>query len=42
MTAAELKFFPAPSRFVLSVMGGLWIKEGAPAGFGGVGIGMIY
>jgi hypothetical protein len=42
MTAAELKFFPAPSRFVFSVLGGLWIKKAVPAGFGGVGIGMIY
>jgi hypothetical protein len=42
MTAGELKFFPAPSRFVFSVMGGFWIKGAAPGGFGGVGIGMIY
>jgi hypothetical protein len=42
MTAGELKFFPVPSRFVFSVMGGLWIKRAVPGGFGGVGIGMIY
>jgi hypothetical protein len=42
MTAAELKFFPPPSRFVFSVLGGIWVKNAAPAGFGGLGIGMIY
>jgi hypothetical protein len=42
MTAAELKFFPAPSRFVFSILGGVWIKEAVPGGFGGIGIGMIY
>jgi hypothetical protein len=42
MTAGELKFFPSPSRFVFSVLGGLWVKQAASGGFGGVGIGMIY
>jgi hypothetical protein len=42
MTAGELKFFPSPSRFVFSVLGGLWVKRAAFGGFGGLGIGMIY
>jgi hypothetical protein len=40
--AGELKFFPAPSRFVFSVLGGLWVRNAAFGGFGGLGIGMIY
>jgi hypothetical protein len=40
--AGELKFFPSPSRFVFSVLGGLRIQHAAPGGFGGIGIGMIY
>jgi hypothetical protein len=42
MAAGELKFFPSPSRFVFSILGGLWIKNASPGGFGGLGIGMIY
>ncbi|MDR1863913.1 MAG: PEGA domain-containing protein [Treponema sp.] len=42
MMAGELKFFPPPSRFVFSLLGGLWIRGSSPGGFGGVGIGMIY
>jgi hypothetical protein len=42
ITAGEIKFFPSPSRFVFSVLGGFWIKKTTPGGFGGVGIGMIY
>jgi hypothetical protein len=42
MIGGEVKFFPPPSSFVFSVMGGLWIKDGAAGGFGGAGIGLIY
>jgi hypothetical protein len=42
MLGGEIKFFPPPSRFVFSLMGGAWIKESSRGGFGGVGIGMIY
>jgi hypothetical protein len=42
MIAGEIKFFPPPSRFVFSLLGGLRIKEASFGGFGGVGIGMIY
>jgi hypothetical protein len=42
MIGGEVKFFPPPSSFVFSVMGGVWVKGGSLGGFGGVGIGMIY
>ena len=42
IAAAEIKFFPPPSSFVLSLMGGVWVRNGSRGGFGGIGIGMIY
>jgi hypothetical protein len=39
---AELKFNPPPSNMVYSLLGGLRIQSGAPSGFGGIGIGIIY
>ena len=38
----ELKFFPPPSSFVFSLIGGIWIRDRSVGGFGGLGIGMIY
>jgi len=40
--AAEIRFFPPPSSFMFFLMGGVWVRNGNPAGFGGLGIGMIY
>lgn len=40
--AAEIRFFPPPSSFVFSLKGGVWVRNGNTAGFGGLGIGMIY
>lgn len=42
MLAGEIKFFPPPSSFVFSLMGGFWKKGSALGGFGGAGIGLIY
>jgi len=42
IAGAEIKIFPPPSSFVLSFMGGIWIRDNALGGFGGIGIGMIY
>jgi len=39
---AELKFYPPPSSFVFSVLGGIWKQDGHFGGFGGLGMGMIY
>jgi len=42
MAGGELKFYPPPSSFVFSVMGGIWKRDGHFGGFGGLGIGMIH
>ena len=43
MMGGEIKLFPPPSSNVIfSLMGGIWTKEGAYGGFGGVGIGWLY
>jgi hypothetical protein len=42
MMGGEVKFFPPPSSFVFSVMGGMWNKGDTLGGFGGISIGMIY
>jgi len=42
MLGGEIKFFPPPSNLVFTVMGGVWLKNSATGGFGGIGIGMIY
>jgi hypothetical protein len=42
MAGAELKFFPPPSSFVFSFLGGIWGRDSAIKGFCGLGIGMIY
>ena len=38
----EVKISPPPSSFVISLMGGIWIRDHDVGGFGGLGIGMIY
>ena len=42
ITAGEVKIFPPPSSFIISLMGGLWVRKDSVGGFGGLGIGMIY
>ena len=42
ITGGEIRFFPPPSSFVFSFMGGVWIRDNNFGGFGGIGIGMIY
>ena len=42
IAGGEIKFFPPPSSFVVSLMGGVWVRNGNTGGFGGIGIGMIY
>jgi hypothetical protein len=42
MIGGEVKIFPAPSSFVFSLIGGVWMRDGDIGGFGGAGIGMIY
>jgi hypothetical protein len=42
MTGAEIRFFPPPSSFVFSFMGGVWVRGNDLGGFGGLTIGMIY
>ncbi|QQO09039.1 PEGA domain-containing protein [Breznakiella homolactica] len=39
---AEFKFFPPPSTFVFSVLGGVCLRDSEWGPFGGVGIGLIY
>ncbi len=42
LLGAELRFFPPPSVFVLSLLGGAWIDDGEPRPFGGVGFGILH
>ena len=42
IAGAEIRFFPPPSSFVFSFMGGTWVRNGEMGGFGGLGIGIIY
>jgi hypothetical protein len=42
MAGGEIKFFPPPSSFVFTLLGGGWFKNGRAGGFGGAGIGLIY
>jgi len=42
IAGGEVTFFPPPSSFVFSLMGGAWVRDGRAGGFGGLGIGMIY
>jgi hypothetical protein len=37
----EIKFFPKPSVFVISAMGGITYEDNSFGGFGGIGIGFI-
>jgi hypothetical protein len=42
MLGGELKFFPPPSSFVFTLLGGGWFRNGEKGAFGGAGIGLIY
>jgi hypothetical protein len=42
LAGGEIKLFPPPSSFVLSLLGGGWLEGGNRGIFGGVGIGLIY
>jgi hypothetical protein len=42
MLGGEIKFFPPPSSFVLTLLGGAWFRNSERGGFGGAGIGVIY
>ena len=42
MTGAEARFFPPPSSFVFSFIGGIWVRGSELGGYGGLGIGMIH
>ena len=42
LAGAEVKFFPPPSSFVISVNGGVWARGSSLGGFAGLGIGMIH
>lgn len=42
LLGAELKIFPPPSNFVVSLFGGGWFFDGAAGLYGGAGIGLIY
>ncbi|GHU09989.1 hypothetical protein FACS1894151_08860 [Spirochaetia bacterium] len=42
ISGVEIKFFPPPSNFILSIQGGYWLDSTAQGFFGGAGIGIIY
>jgi len=42
LAGGELRFFPPPSSFVFTLLGGTWYKDGSWGGYGGAGIGFIY
>jgi len=42
LLGAELRFFPPPSVFVLSLLGGVWLDDAEPRPFGGVGFGILH
>jgi hypothetical protein len=42
MLGGEVKFFPPPSSFVFTLLGGAWFKDRDWGAFGGLGIGLIY
>jgi hypothetical protein len=42
LAGAEIRFYPSPSIFVITLKGGVWAQEPDVGGYGGAGIGFIY
>jgi hypothetical protein len=39
---AEVRFYPSPSNFVITLKGGMWGQREQIGGWGSMGIGIIY